>query len=347
MQSSFKKMGIAGLAVVAMGATQAMGATLQWNPATPAGDWNVVGNWGTGNPWTAYAGVPTSMDTVYLSGFSGQNGTYDITLDGASVAKNIGGDASNLANLQFNIHGAGNTLTLGNRSDIKTNLALYNGTFNNQTNGWNIGTGSSANVLTVGAGALLTPGGASTTDFNNGNMTIFDGAKVVVEDGGAVQFTRERTTWIFGGELHMDGGTFGGTRLLQAQNNSTIRYTLNNGSYIAPAIDVAWEVVSLGNLAIDLGGSYVHTHGEVFNLIAYHNGDYNEVGGDTDGGIYDEFNGLADGSSLFVNGNEFVIDYGDTASPTGSIVTLTAVVPEPASLALMGLGGLAMLRRRK
>lgn len=54
-------------------------------------------------------------------------------------------------------------------------------------------------------------------------------------------------------------------------------------------------------------------------------------------------------TGLSSTGGELLVDLAapDAVLPVGSALTLTAVVPEPGSLALLGLGGIVMLRRRR
>ena len=53
-------------------------------------------------------------------------------------------------------------------------------------------------------------------------------------------------------------------------------------------------------------------------------------------------------TGLSSTGGELFVDFSSPSGlPVGSALTLTAVVPEPGSLALLGLGGLAMLCRRR
>jgi hypothetical protein len=83
--------------------------------------------------------------------------------------------------------------------------------------------------------------------------------------------------------------------------------------------------------------------GTKFTLISY--------GGAWNGG---EFQGYADGSLFTVGLNGFAIHYNDTpagavngGSQAHAVTIVTSAVPEPTTMAIMALGGLPMLMRRR
>lgn len=328
-------------------ATPVAGVTLQWEQSAASGNWHDASNWFQLSSGVKVGGsVPVYGDTVYLGGYSGQSGEYNIRLTADAGIKDISGDGFNHDDLHYRIDGGGHTLWLTSVSHIGTNLTLTNGTFDNQNGGWNVGTYTATpTTVTVGAGALLRTAGSRLDEFMYGNLSILPAARVVVETGGQVMFSRGRSTWISdGAELDIRaGGVMGGTRYLHALAGSTLRLTLDNTSYTGEtaAITVDADIVELGNLAIELVDGYVHHYGQVFNLIEYKNFDDGSSVG-TAHGLFSTFTGVAEGTVINVGGNAFTVNYGDGVS---DMITLTAV-PEPGTFALLGLVGLGVLRRR-
>jgi len=98
-----------------------------------------------------------------------------------------------------------------------------------------------------------------------------------------------------------------------------------NGATIDPAALFA---------AVDLGDGTGAAEGTVFTVLS--NTSANQIGG--------AFGNLADGGTFTVNGVNYLADYqgGD-----GNDLTLTVVVPEPASLGAIGLASVALLARRR
>lgn len=326
-------------------AAPARGVLLQWEQTVPAGDWHANSNWFYLDGGVKTSGwVPTAADTVYLGGYSDQTGIYKINLSGDAVAKNLAGDDINHSTLHYDLDLGGHTLTIANHSHLKGNVTITNGFVTNGVNGWNIGKGLSPTVVTIGTGADLQIGGASHYDYNYSNLAVFEQAELVV-DGGSITATRQRGMWVMSeATLSLkNGGTIRGGRDLTNAASGAMKFTLDGTSYTGTTagISMNWNVHELGDLVIDLAPSYVHSYGQRFNLIEYRNEDA-PIGG-TYHGLFDTFNGLAEGAIVSVQGNDFILSYGDRRA---DVITLTAV-PEPSTLAFLGCAGLAFLGRRR
>ncbi len=187
----------------------------------------------------------------------------------------------------------------------------------------------STNAATLGGiGSFKLSTSASKLTVNNAGIL----APGTIADGGT------HTTGI----LTVDGLSQTTGQTVTMTNGSTFKVHLN-GYAAGSDFDQLKLASSTGNVTINLGGStldailgYKPTSTHSFIII------------DNDGAdaIVGTFNGLVEGAhfNLSYNSNNYdtIISY---VGGTGNDVVLT--VPEPASMAMLGLGGLLLLRRRK
>ena len=238
------------------------------------------------------------------------NGT--LTTNGAPVRVVGPGDV----NLYGTINGGASSLTQNGTGTIRVNKAnVYTGgttlTFGNLLVNNTAGSGTgSGDVLVTGPSFL---GGTGTVA---GDVTVQNAGQL-----GPGAFADGHLT--LGGDLTL------GTA-------STFAYSASSAA--------SHDLLSMngllsinGILDLRLTGGYVPAVGTTFTLIENASGSA-VVGGflNTRGGVYT------------LNGNAYRVDYAADLDGTANDVTLTrlAAVPEPAGLALLGLGGLLLRRRR-
>ncbi|HMP03375.1 MAG TPA: PEP-CTERM sorting domain-containing protein [Gemmatales bacterium] len=192
-------------------------------------------------------------------------------------------------------------------------------------------------VQNSGTGQIITAGGATTTFFDDvthngaeirtgaGARTVFLGAAT-----GSGPFTGTGVVE-FQGDLRPGNSpglvSFGGDLLLG--DTATLYIELGGlgpGSQY-DALDVTGAVHLAGGLDIRLIDGFIPTAGNLFVLIENQGSD----------AVEGTFAGLAEGATFYADGHQFQITY---QGGTGNDVVLTAV-PEPTTLALVGLMGLA------
>jgi hypothetical protein len=129
---------------------------------------------------------------------------------------------------------------------------------------------------------------------------------------------------------------------LSLGSGSTYLYEMTGGGTAADLGDIAGALTIDTATILDLVELGTYTIGNKFTLFAY------------DGTLTGNFSGLLD-ESTFTDDllNSWMINYDDTTaglnggvSISNTYVTITAI-PEPSAAILAGLGGLALLRRRR
>ena len=324
--------------------------------------WLGVGGWNGNNSLdTTYAGASlvytgTGETTDRVLNIGGANSsTYTLDQSGTGLLKFV-------SNLAYTEQRGPKTITLQGST---TGTAEFGGMINNPlstgviTNITKAGTGtwtlSGANTYTgattINGGTLLINGSTSTSSAVSvnsggtlgGNGTI--GGNVTVQANGT-----------FAPGNSIDSIASGNLALLAS---STYAQEVNKFAALGVSGDItvvtgSLSITALANLTLtEIGTSGAWDAGDKITLIGYSTGIWN-------GGLFTYLgNTLADGSTINFSGTDWTFNYDDTAPGdnyqsdmaafTGSAryVTMTAAIPEPSSLALLGLGSLLLLRRRR
>jgi len=280
---------------------------------------------GDGSTWTCSSGLQ-----VGLSG----RGTLTIS-DGGSV--------SNPSAFIGRYAGGRGTVRVEGEGSTWTSTSLYVGGSNTAGGGVGTVTVSDGGLLEVGGALKLWPGG--TLGLAGGSLTA---ARLDISEGGTFSFT--------GGELHV--GTFVGD-------------LVNDGGAICPGGSIGLTavdgrlVMNAGSIEIELGGTtpgfgndnhdQINDSGTVLLAgsptlaILPWNGFVPEVGDEFviltwQVGLDGQF-GAVEADPWFTDrGITFDLHYGNVDGPGNLTI---AAVPEPATLALLALGGLAVVGRRR
>lgn len=198
-----------------------------------------------------------------------------------------------------------------------------------------IGVFSTGEVTVDGAGSTWTNGdGLYIGNYGNGTLNI--------TNGGAVNVLRD--TWLSTGEVTVDGAGSTWT------NSDNLRVGYNDGGTLN--ITDGGLVSVAGILTIDYDGD-----GDGF--INMDTGGMLALFGDTDDSLAD-FLDLIDGTDAINYWDDSISDWANIAYATygvdytlsyiteGDLADYTMLtVPEPATVLLVGLGGLALLRKRR
>jgi autotransporter-associated beta strand protein len=327
---------LAGAGAAYLGPTLIEGGTVRWITTTAMPNTPLTVTAGTldlnGNPFT---------ESRALTMGGGASGTSSTIASGAGIFT-LG------TNLLYNGNVANDS-----GATISGNLALSatrTFTVNNSTAAVNdltvsaLVSGTGFGITKVGTGTMLL---SSNSNSYTGPTTVSAGTLLV---NGATAASSVFTVGAngtlggigtIGGPVTVDGTLAPGASI-ESLDTGTV--TFNNASILAAEINTSTVTSDLldiaGNLNLigapvlnltDLGSNQVIGDGLKLTLIEY-TGTWNS-------GV---FSGLADDSTFSFGANTFEIDYND-----GNAVTLTSLVPEPSSLGLIGLAGLAMLRRRR
>ncbi|MGB7158296.1 MAG: PEP-CTERM sorting domain-containing protein [Tepidisphaeraceae bacterium] len=139
-----------------------------------------------------------------------------------------------------------------------------------------------------------------------------------------------------------------------ASGRSIFHWSLDNGGTTAILADDEFQfrstsATTVGRLQVDINGAAEPPQSDITLVTADRLGN--------NGGALEAFSNFADGATLVATGTAwaytYTVDYtdaGDNGILDASIVlhyVSREVIPEPGSLALLGLGGLAILRRRR
>jgi autotransporter-associated beta strand protein len=307
-----------------------------------------------------------------LSGANAYTGTTTISDGSLLIAANNSIPSASAVTV------SGGTLALGAFNNLVASLSLQSGSITGTApNGiltigasaFDIQSGSVSAILGgAGTGLNKTTAGTATLSGNN----TFGGAVNI--SGGTLLANNTAGSGTGSGNITVNGGTFGGTGKVSGA------VTVNGGGTLAPGGSI--ESLAVGGLTFN--GDNVSTSVFQYELdTAVLNGDLVVNNGaltiDPDatiqfvegpagtvalnskltlinysGALTGTFLGYADDSIFTLGANSWQINYNDTTGGSNfsseqthsNFVTLTAV-PEPGSLALSGLGALALLRRKR
>lgn len=282
-----------------------------------------MGTYGLGT-FTQSAGTHTITGGLYLGHGTGGYGSY--TLSGGSVTTDglfmsLSGGTS-VFNQTGGTHTA-RTISVGGSTGGSATYNLVAGTLNVTQTEYIGGNGTCTFTQTGGAHTArdLSIAGPGTNGTYNMNAGTLSAGKIQINSGGA--FTNSATVTITGanaGDVVQTGGIYTQetSGILNVQINGTRSEQF--GQVIVGSASVA------GQLNVTLGSGYIPATGDAFELF------------ETDSQIQGHFDNIQlpslesgfswDTSNLYTTG------------------TLT-VVPEPVTMSLLVIGGLAMLRRQK
>lgn len=323
--------------------------------------------------------LPTNGDNRFFIGSdAGTKGVVNITNEGSLVFSNNGtapfrtfvGTQSDTAQGELNILSGGNAslgrIDVGDDSDNNGASGVINvdGAFSflnvvQTVTGDSTGNGAGdINLGTGGHGVLNITGGAAVNvaddifvalgDDSSGELNVIDGT-LGVGDGLFVGYNGTGPLTVgTGGEI--TANRFVVTNTAANPNitpgDAVVTFELSKDTFgdelngLISTNDFSFRS-GTRELILDLDDLATFEIGDTFLLV-----DYDTIGQNLSGAATTQaFDNVGDDQTIFFEGVEFLIDY-DDPNFNGTALTAT-VVPEPASLALVGLGGLAMMSRRR
>jgi hypothetical protein len=244
------------------------------------------------------------------------NGTVDANANGSTLLLETNG-AAYTNNGSFEASGGG-TLDVTNLTNLATGT-LTGGTYQVNSSSTMILPGTittnAATIILSGTNSSFTAINALTS--NTGTFKLENGATFTT----AGNFANS-------GTIALDPSTLNITGNLTLTNSSVLNIGLSgtqSGQY--DSIDVTGSAVLGGTLSLNLENGFTASVGDSFNFIS------------AGGGITGAF---TNAGPIDVNG--YVFDLANTSNGLGLQV---AAVPEPAALALMVIGALGLLSRRR
>ncbi len=371
------------ISAVALLATFAMAGAVTGQAAAAVSTWTGAGtddffinsaNWSGGAPGFndtgQFTGAPTASQPD-LNGATRNGVSIDFQSAGWTIRDDAGGGT-------LRLDGGSLLRSLGSGvNEISANLSSASGSGPNQIV---VGSGNTLNLSggfninndrTISGGGTLVFTGANQASLNSRGYSFSDSTTVLANTAVAVGRTTLDNGGVFGGTGSLIGDSFtsglivnngtlapGGngdfgpeieSLLLASESASRSIVEFNSGAVLEIQFD------ALGNhdlLQLDLGsGGFLDINaGATLNLIAdggvpdgsytiVENIDFSSANQNTDiDGTFTHvnFNGQA------IDPSHFTITYNDDSI----VVNITGVIPEPASVVLLGLGALFMAGRR-
>ena len=319
-----------------------------------------------------------STFTLAGSGTFNQTGNYFIVAENAPGTFNQTGGTANLTldrgvQLSDNTPGSGTMNFSGGTFNANFVTVAGSTDAGRIFNQFLIGRRSSADAVNVNGGTvnLTSPDanrrvllrGGSTTTISSGsfNATNFLSGNVGFDGGGDASVGPDTTSTlaITGGSANFTLATTGGNFSIGGVNDNRGQVTISNGTL--NVTNGVFYVGDASNGSLTQTGGLVDLHGIdlLVGRLASALGTYTMSGGTLRAGTIGQ--GANDASTFVFNGGTITLvgdqtglaqasffraAPGTTFAFDGTNTTISAV-PEPASLSLLGLGGLALIRRRR